>query len=140
MKKVLFLCTGNSARSQLAEALTNHYYPNSWQAFSAGVAPSGHVYPQALAVLRELNIETDPLYSKSIEDFRERPMDLIVTVCDRAAEECPVWLYEGKVVHVPFADPSQVVGPGDAKLEAFRQTRERMRETLLPQLDTWSEA
>ncbi len=137
MKKVLFLCTGNSARSQLAEALTNHFCSNTWQAASAGVAPSGHVHPQALAVLQELGVETRALYSKSLEDFRNQSFDLIVTVCDSAAAECPVWLHEGQVVHVPFADPSHVIGPGDAKRQAFRETRERMRTTLLPQLDTW---
>ncbi len=138
MKQVLFLCTGNSARSQLAEALTNHYCGTAWQAVSAGVAPSGHVHPQALAVLQELGIATAPLYSKSVDMFRSQPFDLIVTVCDSAAANCPVWFHEGKVIHVPFTDPSRVVGPGDAKRQAFRQTREQMRDTLLPQLDAWA--
>ncbi len=140
MKQVLFLCTGNSARSQLAEALTNHFCHDTWHASSAGVAPAGQVHPQALAVLQELQIATTSLYAKSVEEFRTHPFDLIVTVCDSAAANCPTWLHEGKVVHVPFADPSHVVGPGDAKRQAFRQTRERMREILLPQLDAWAEA
>ena len=142
MKTVLFICTGNSARSQLAEALTNHARPGEWQAVSAGVAPSpAGVHPQALAVLRESGVPTSQLRPQHVDEFREAGPDLTVTVCDSAARECPVWLGEGAVVHHPLPDPSLVTGPGDAKRNAFRQTRDRIRHELVDRLDElWERA
>lgn len=137
MKSVLFLCTGNSARSQMAEALTNHHRRAAWQASSAGIAPSSHgVHPQALAVLREAGIDTSDLHPKSLDAFQAVPPDLVVTVCDNAAAHCPLWVRAGVVAHVPFADPSSVVGPGDAKRKAFRATRDQMLETLVRRLES----
>ena len=142
MKTVLFICTGNSARSQLAEALTNHARPGEWQALSAGVAPSSAgVHPQALAVLQESGVPTSALRSKHLDEFRDAGPDLVVTVCDSAARECPVWLGEGTVVHHPLPDPSHAVGPGDAKRNAFRRTRDRIRSELVDRLDElWEQA
>ena len=140
MKTVLFICTGNSARSQLAEALTNHVRAGEWQAMSAGVAPSPvGVHPQALAVLREAGVATDQLRSKHLNEFRETAPDLVVTVCDGAARECPVWLDASPVLHHPLPDHSLVTGRGDAKRHAFRQTRERIRNELVDRLDEWWE-
>lgn len=142
MKTVLFICTGNSARSQLAEALTNHARPGEWLAVSAGVAPSSAgVHPQALAVLQESGVPTGQLRSKHLDELRDAKPHLVVTVCDSAARECPAWLGEGTVVHHPLSDPSHVTGPGDAKRSAFRRTRDRIRRELVERLDElWEQA
>ncbi len=133
MKRVLFLCTANSARSQMAEALTNTFRADRWQAFSAGVAPGRQVHPMALAALQDLNIPVTDLAPKSLDLFRYAELDLIVTVCDNAAEQCPLWGRSGKVVHVPFADPSQA-SAADQRA-AFRTARDLMRRDLIERLD-----
>lgn len=131
----LCICTGNSARSQLAEALTNHVRPGEWQAVSAGV------HPQARAVLQECGVPTSALRSKHLDEFRDAGPDLVVTVCDSAARECPAWLGEGAVVHHPLPDPSHAIGSGDAKRNAFRRTRDRIRRELVDRLDElWDQA
>jgi arsenate reductase len=128
MQKVLFLCTGNSARSQMAEAIVNARYPD-WRAFSAGTKPTGFVHPMAIQVLREIGIEHRG-ESKGAERFRSEDFDLVVTVCDEAAEECPVWLGKGKRVHLGFRDPARVEGTDEARLAVFRQVRDEMLEKI----------
>ncbi len=123
-RRVLFLCTANSARSQLAEAIVNARYPE-WRAFSAGARPSGQVHPMALRVLREIGIEHAG-ESKSLERFRDAPFDLVITLCDEANEECPVWLGGGTRLHANFPDPARVQGADDARLEAFRRVRDEL--------------
>src|SRR5690606_15793023 len=98
-KRGLFLSTGNSARSQMAEALVNARLGDEWQAVSAGTRPSGYVHPQAVAALAEVGIEHEGR-SKTPDEFREVAFDLVVTVCDAAAEDCPVWLGQGRRVHL----------------------------------------
>lgn len=105
-RKVLFLCTGNSCRSQMAEAIVNARMGEAWQAFSAGTQPAGYVHPKAVEALREIGIQHQGR-SKRAEEFREVDFDLVVTVCDSAAEECPVWLGKGKKVHHSFPDPAK---------------------------------
>ena len=122
-KRVLFLCTGNSCRSQLAEAIVNARRGDRWEAVSAGVKPAGFVHPLALRALAEIGI-THQGYSKSVEEFRQAPFDLVVTVCDTAAEECPVWLGQGKRLHMGFSDPAKVTGTEEEKMAAFRQVRD----------------
>src|SRR5512139_598338 len=90
-RNVLFLCTGNSCRSQMAEAIVNARLSNDWRAYSAGTVPAGYVHPKAIQVLEEIGI-THQGESKSAEEFRGVDFDLIVTVCGDAAENCPVWL------------------------------------------------
>ncbi len=133
-RSVLFLCTGNSARSQLAEALVNQRLGERWQAVSAGTHPSGTVHPLALRVLREIGIEHAGR-SKSVDEFRDASFDLVVTVCDSAAEECPLWLGPGRRVHQGFPDPAKVEGSEADRLAAFRSVRDAMIATLLPLLD-----
>ena len=111
MKNVLFLCTGNSCRSVLAEAYMNAAGAGRWQAFSAGSTPKGTVHPKALATLKELGLIHTGYRSKSWDEFA-RPaapeMDLIVTVCDNAAgEACPVWPGHPATAHWPFPDPAK---------------------------------
>ncbi len=108
-RRVLFLCTGNSCRSQIAEAIVNARLGDVWEAYSAGTQPAGYVHPLALLALREIGIEHDGR-SKSADEFRTVPFDLVVTVCDDAAENCPVWLGQGRRVHLGFPDPAKAIG------------------------------
>jgi len=105
MKKVLFLCTGNLCRSQMAEAIINARLNETWQAFSAGTKPAGYVHPKALEALSEIGIQHKGR-SKLADEFKGVDFDIVVTVCDSAAEECPVWLGKGKHTHHSFPDPA----------------------------------
>lgn len=133
-KKVLFLCTGNSVRSQMAEALVNHYRGSQWQAFSAGTEPAGFVHPLALQALAEIGIKHQGR-SKSTAEFGGHAIDLVITVCDDAAENCPVWLGQGKKAHLGFPDPAKASGSDEERLQAFRRLREDILERVLPFLD-----
>ncbi len=124
-KRVLFLCTGNSCRSQMAEAIVNARLGDRWQAFSAGVRPAGSVHPNAVRALAEIGIQHSGR-SNSADEFRGAPFDLVVTVCDQAAEECPVWLGPGKRVHLGFPDPAKAVGSDDEVMAVFRRVRDDM--------------
>jgi arsenate reductase (thioredoxin) len=104
-RKVLFLCTGNSCRSQMAEAIVNAKLGDTWEAVSAGTKPAGYVHPKALEALSEIGIQHEGR-SKLADEFRSAEFDLVVTVCDSAAEECPVWLGKGKRTHHSFPDPA----------------------------------
>jgi arsenate reductase len=128
MRKVLFLCTGNSCRSQIAEAIVNTRYPD-WQAFSAGTRPAGYVHPLAIRVLSEIGIQHKGI-SKNVELFREDEFDLVVTVCDDANEECPVWLGRGRRLHKSFEDPAKVEGTDEEKLAVFREVRDQIAENI----------
>ena len=128
-KRVLFLCTGNSCRSQMAEAIVNARYSSEWRAFSAGTHPAGFVHPLALQVLHEIGIEQRG-ESKSVEQFRQQDFDLVITVCDDANEECPVWLGSGKRLHEGFRDPAKTPGTDDERLLVFRQVRDEMLEKI----------
>jgi arsenate reductase (thioredoxin) len=121
-RKILFLCTGNSCRSQMAEAFVNARCGGEWQAFSAGTYPAGYVHPKAIQVLSEIGIEHKGR-SKSVDEFRDIDFDAIVTVCDSAAKECPVWLGLGRRIHQSFPDPAKAKGTEAEVLEVFRQVR-----------------
>ena len=146
---VLFLCTGNSARSILAEALLNHLGQGRFQAHSAGSHPTGSVHPLALDVLQHAGIATDSLRSKSWEEFTAPgapTIDLIITVCDRAAAEpCPVWPGQPTSAHWGFADPAAVEGTPAQQRAAFEHTLRELARRLeefvnLPaeRLDRWA--
>ena len=122
-RKVLFLCTGNSCRSQMAEAIVNARLGDEWEAASAGTLPSGYVHPNALRVLAEIGIDHQGR-SKHTGQFRDMPLDLVVTVCDDAAENCPVWLGQGRRVHLGFPDPAKATGSDDEVLAVFRRVRD----------------
>jgi arsenate reductase len=125
MKRILFLCTGNSCRSQMAEAIVNARMGDTWQAFSAGTQPASYVHPNALRALAEIGILHDGR-SKSADEFRDVPFDVVVTVCDDAAENCPVWLGRGKRVHLGFPDPAKAMGADDEVMAVFRSVRDDM--------------
>lgn len=123
-QRVLFLCTANSCRSQMAEAIVNARF-RGWQAFSAGARPAGLVHPMTLKSLKEIGISHQG-ESKPIDVFRGQHFDLVITLCDEASEECPVWLGEGTRLHAAFADPAQVRGTDEERLTAFRKLRDEM--------------
>ena len=127
--KVLFLCTGNSCRSHLAEAIVNARLSDDWSAVSAGTQPAGYVHPMAIRALAEIGIEHQGR-SKSVDEFRDVPFDLVVTVCDSAAEECPVWLGQGKRVHLGFPDPAKAAGTDEEVLNVFRAVRDDMLDKI----------
>jgi arsenate reductase len=123
---VLFLCTGNSARSILAEALINQYGPSKFKGFSAGSHPKGQVHPIALELLQRMNFPTEGLRSKSWDEFATRgspPLDFVFTVCDNAAGEvCPYWPGQPMTAHWGVPDPAAVEGTDTEKWVAFRNT------------------
>lgn len=122
-RQVLFLCTGNSYRSQMAEAIVNAQMGDAWQAVSAGTQPAGYVHPNALRALAEIGIGHQG-HSKSVDEYRDVPFELVVTVCDDAAENCPVWLGPGKRVHLGFPDPAKATGSDAEVMPVFRQVRD----------------
>jgi protein-tyrosine-phosphatase len=122
---VLFLCTGNSARSILAESLLNHWGRGKFRAFSAGSFPKGQVHPKALEPLKRMNLPSEGLHSKSWEEFaapQAPPLDFIFTVCDNAAGEvCPVWPGKPMTAHWGIPDPAAVEGSDADQAFAFRK-------------------
>jgi len=133
---VLFLCTHNSARSILAEALLNHLGQGRFKAYSAGSSPRENLQPNPLALetLTKAGLPVEGLYSKSWDEFGKPDaphMDLVITVCDNAAGEvCPFWPGQPATAHWGYADPSEVDGDDDKKREAFKQTLHMMRKRL----------
>ncbi len=131
MKKVLFLCTQNACRSQMAEAVVGEELAGSVQAFSAGTSPA-KVHPLAIEVLKEMGIDMSQSRSKHIDEFQGEGFDLVVTLCDGAAESCPVWPGQGRRIHVGFDDPAKAEGGREEQLEAFRAVRDEIRLRLVP--------
>jgi arsenate reductase len=129
MLKVLFLCTENSCRSQMAEGLVNHELAGRVQAFSAGIRPS-RVNPRAIQVMAELGIDLSHHHSKSINDLAGQQFDLVITVCDQAQEQCPLFPGETEVMHVGFPDPARATGTDAEVLTVFRRVRDGLREQL----------
>jgi arsenate reductase len=132
-RKVLFLCTGNSCRSQMAAAIVNARLGEIWEAYSAGTQPAGYVHPLAISALAEIGIQYQG-HSKHADEYRAVPFDLVVTVCDDAAESCPVWLGPGKRVHLGFPDPARATGTENEVMTAFRQVRDDIAQQAPPLL------
>jgi arsenate reductase (thioredoxin) len=132
MKTVLFLCSGNSCRSQMAEAIVNARH-SGWKAFSAGTKPAGYIHELAIEALKEIGIHHSG-DSKHINDLPTKDFDLVVTVCNSAAEECPVWPGKaGRRVHHDFVDPAKAEGTTEARMQVFRQVRDEM-QAVIPRL------
>jgi arsenate reductase (thioredoxin) len=135
-QRVLFLCTHNSARSQMAQGLLNWLAPESYDCLSAGTHPT-HQHPLAIEAMAELGINIVPQGVHALDDYIGQSFDLVITVCDQAAEECPVFPGEGQQLHWGFADPSRAAGTKDERLGVFRHTRDlillRLRQWLAEQ-------
>lgn len=129
MKKILILCTGNSARSQMAEGLLKHITKGTYEVYSAGTKPS-IVRPEAIKALSEIGIDISANRSKSVDEFETEEIDYILTVCDNARENCPYFPAKTRLVHHSFADPAAVVGNEETRLEAFRQIRDEINNYL----------
>lgn len=128
-RRVLFLCTGNSCRSHMAEAIVNAWLGDQWEAVSAGTKPAGYVHPNALRALAEIGIVHHGR-SKNADEFRDTPLDLVVTVCDSAAEECPVWLGTGRRLHRSYPDPAKAEGTDEEVMAVFRAVRDDMMRNM----------
>ncbi len=133
MLKVLFLCTENACRSQMAEGLVNHDLAGQVRALSAGVRPS-RVNPLAVQVMGELGIDISHHRSKSVDDLAGEQFDLVITVCDQAQQQCPIFPRETEVVHVGFPDPAKATGTEEEIMAAFRRVRDDLRGQLIPLL------
>jgi arsenate reductase (thioredoxin) len=128
-QRVLILCTGNSARSQMAEGLLRHDAGERFEVESAGTRP-GHVRPEAIAAMREIGIDISGHRSKSVDEFKDQSFDLVLTVCDNARETCPVYPGHGQRLHRSFDDPAAVRGSEEDRLAAFRRVRDEIRDYL----------
>jgi arsenate reductase len=128
-KTVLILCTGNSARSQMAEGLLRHDAGDRFEVSSAGTQPS-RVRPEAIAAMREVGIDISSQRSKSVDEFAARAFDYVLTVCDNAKESCPIYPGHGNRLHHSFEDPAAAPGSDENKLAAFRRVRDQIREYL----------
>ena len=128
-KRVLILCTGNSARSQMAEGLLRRDAGDRFEVFSAGTRPS-HVRPEAIAAMRELGIDISGHRSKSVEEFIAQPFDYVLTVCDNAKENCPIFPGTLRTIHHSFDDPAALEGSEEERLAAFRRVRDELRRYL----------
>jgi arsenate reductase (thioredoxin) len=128
-KRVLILCTGNSARSQMAEGLLAHDAADRFEVESAGTKP-GHVRPEAIAVMKELGIDISGHRSKHVDEFQGQSFDYVLTVCDNAKENCPVFPGHSKRLHKVLDDPAAYQGTEEERLALFRRVRNEISDYL----------
>jgi arsenate reductase (thioredoxin) len=126
-QRVLILCTGNSARSQMAEALLRHDAGNRFEVFSAGVNPT-RVRPEAIAVMQELGIDLSAHRSKHVDEFAGQSFDYVLTVCDNARERCPIFAGQTVTIHHCFVDPADYNGSEEERVALFREVRDQIHE------------
>ena len=125
-KRVLFLCTSNSCRSQMAEALVNHDLGDQFEAFSAGTDPKP-LHPLAIRVLSEIGIDHSSARSKHMDEFAGQAFDFVITLCDSANETCPLFFGGVRRAHLGFDDPAKAEGTEEEKLAVFRRVRDEIR-------------
>ena len=133
--RVLFLCTGNSCRSQMAEGLLRHLVGDRCESLSAGADPAGYVHPRAIEAMREIGIDISEQRSKSINEFlppQGQPPDLVISVCDSAAGRCPTFPGQVERLHWPFEDPAHAEGTNEEKMAVFRRVRDEIRAAIEP--------
>jgi len=128
-KRVLILCTGNSARSQMAEGLLRYDSGDRFDVESAGTKP-GHVRPEAITVMKEIGIDISRHRSKSVDEFANENFDYVLTVCDNAKESCPIYPGHANRLHHSFVDPAAIEGSESERLAAFRRVRDEIRRYL----------
>ena len=129
-KRILFLCTGNSCRSQLAEALMRHVRGDEFEVYSAGTDPKG-VHPLTMEVLREIGIDASGQTSKHTNDLPVKEFDYIITLCGSASQNCPVFLGNGVKMHQGFDDPAAISGSEQHVLALFRKVRDQIKQYIL---------
>jgi arsenate reductase len=134
-KRVLILCTGNSARSQMAEGLLREMAGDRFEVSSAGVAPSS-VRPEAIAAMLEVGIDISGHRSKSVDEFANQKFDYVITVCDNANQQCPTFPGDTKRIHWSFDDPAAAQGDDEARLVEFRRVRDEILHRLRLFVDT----
>ncbi|MCX5781704.1 MAG: arsenate reductase ArsC [Elusimicrobia bacterium] len=128
-KRMLFLCTNNSVRSQMAEGLMRHLRGIDYDVFSAGTNPT-QVNQSAIEVMKEIGIDISGQKSKSIKEFIDKTFDVVVTLCDSAKESCPIFPGAKKIIHHSFPDPSKEYADFDERLEPFRETRDEIENWI----------
>lgn len=129
-KRVIILCTGNSCRSQMAEAFWKKHGGDAWEAVSAGTKPSGKVSPLAVRAMAEKGIDISGYQSKGSGEFTKQHFDLVITVCDNADRECPAFANADQHLHWPFADPPKAPGDDDAKMKVCREVRDGIEKKI----------
>lgn len=127
---VLFICTGNCCRSQMAEALLRHAGGDRFRAFSAGSNPAGFIHPLAIETLRRMDVPLEGQYSKSWDEYADQPMDVIITVCDSAAESCPQWPGRPATAHWGLPDPSFAPGTQEDRLDLAMMVARRAQRWI----------
>ena len=129
-KRILFLCTGNAARSQMAEGLARAFHGDEVDVVSAGSRPAGWVHPLAVRAMAAVGVDLHDQYSKSADEFLDQPFDAVITVCDSAAKDCPTWPGAKRVEHWPIVDPSY--GPDDpaTRYDRFVATRDELAKRI----------
>jgi arsenate reductase len=129
-KRILFLCTGNAARSQMAEGLARAFHGDEVDVVSAGSRPAGWVHPLAIRAMAAIGVDIHDQYSKSADEFLDQPFDAVITVCDSAAKDCPTWPGAKRVEHWPIVDPSY--GPDDpaTRYDRFVATRDELAKRI----------
>ena len=129
--KILILCTGNSCRSQMAEAFLKSFDP-TLEVYSAGTNPSSSVHPKAIQVMNEVGISLDGAFPKNVDRFINQTFDYVITVCDHAKETCPVFIGKvGKQLHIGFEDPAEATGTEEEVMAVFRSVRDEIRQRFL---------
>ena len=129
-RRVLFLCTGNSARSQMAEAWLRHRAGDHFEVFSAGTEPKSAIHPLASQVMAEIGVAIAGQYPKSLAPFVSEPWDFVITVCDRARESCPFFPQHHEQIHWSFRDPAAATGDDEVRLEAFCKVRDEIMRRI----------
>ncbi len=140
MIKVMFLCTGNSCRSQMAEGFARELGKGLIEPFSSGLMPSGIVYPRAVAVMKEIGIDISGQKSKAIDEELLKKMDVIITLCGYAEKSCPVTPPEIKRLHWPIDDPFKAIGSEEEITAAFRKTRDEIKDRIIKFIEEGKDA
>jgi arsenate reductase len=129
-KRILFLCTGNAARSQMAEGLARAFHGDVLDVVSAGSRPAGWVHPLAIRAMAEIGVDISDQESKPAEPFLDQPFDVVVTVCDSAAKDCPRWPGAKRIEHWPIEDPSWGEDEESTRFQRFEETRDDLRQRI----------
>ena len=134
MQRVLILCTGNSCRSQMAEAWVNRELGETWEARSAGTQPAEDVHPLAVRAMAEVEIDISRGRPELVDVYLSQPWDLVVTVCDSAQETCPIFPGPVETLHMSFPDPAEARGSDDEIMAVFRAVRDSIKDDLMPEI------